>query len=60
LLQWLTVQAKGVITTAEEKIADVNSNTPVGTTQALIEQGAAVSRPFTPACTSRKGKFSRF
>jgi hypothetical protein len=42
LLQWLTLQAKGVITTAEEKIADVNSNTPVGTTQALIEQGAAV------------------
>jgi hypothetical protein len=30
------------VTTAEEKIADVNSNTPVGTTQALIEQGAAV------------------
>ena len=30
------------MTTAEEKIADVNSNTPVGTTQALIEQGAAV------------------
>jgi len=42
LLGWLTNAAKGVITTAEEKIADVNSNTPVGTTQALIEQGAAV------------------
>ena len=42
LLSWLTNAAKGVITTAEEKIADVNSNTPVGTTQALIEQGAAV------------------
>jgi hypothetical protein len=42
LLDWLTNAAKGVITTAEEKIADVNSNTPVGTTQALIEQGAAV------------------
>jgi hypothetical protein len=42
LLEWLTAQAKGVISTAEEKIADVNSNTPVGTTQALIEQGAVV------------------
>lgn len=42
LLGWLTDAAKGVVTTAEEKIADVNSNTPVGTTQALIEQGAAV------------------
>jgi len=42
LLGWLTTAAKGVVTTAEEKIADVTSNTPVGTTQALIEQGAAV------------------
>ena len=42
LLGWLTGAAKGVVTTAEEKIADVNSNTPVGTTQALIEQGAKV------------------
>ena len=42
LLGWLSNAAKGVVTTAEEKIADVNSNTPVGTTQALIEQGAAV------------------
>lgn len=42
LLGWLTSAAKGVVTTAEEKIADVNSNSPVGTTQALIEQGAAV------------------
>jgi hypothetical protein len=42
LLGWLTDAAKGVVTTAEEKIADVNSNTPVGTTQALIEQGAKV------------------
>ena len=42
LLGWLTGAAKGVVTTAEEKIADVNSNAPVGTTQALIEQGAAV------------------
>ena len=42
LLGWLTSAAKGVVTTAEEKIADVGQNTPVGTTQALIEQGAAV------------------
>lgn len=42
LLGWLTNAAKGVVTTAEEKIADVTSNSPVGTTQALIEQGAAV------------------
>lgn len=42
LLGWLNDAAKGVVTTAEEKIADVTSNTPVGTTQALIEQGAAV------------------
>jgi hypothetical protein len=42
LLGWLTTAAKGVVTTAEEKIGDVNANTPVGTTQALIEQGAAV------------------
>ena len=42
LLGWLTNAAKGVVTTAGEKIADVGQNTPVGTTQALIEQGAAV------------------
>lgn len=42
LLGWLTNAAKGVVTTAEEKIADVTSNAPVGTTQAMIEQGAAV------------------
>jgi len=42
LLGWLTDAAKGVITTSEEKIADVNANMPVGTTQALIEQGAVV------------------
>jgi hypothetical protein len=42
LLGWLTAEAKGVVTTAEEKIANVTSNAPVGTTQALIEQGAAV------------------
>lgn len=42
LLGFLTSAAKGVVTTSEEKIADVNANAPVGTTQALIEQGAAV------------------
>lgn len=42
LLGWLTQAAKGVVTTAEEKIADITSQAPVGTTQALIEQGAAV------------------
>ena len=42
LLGWLTDAAKGVVTTSEEKIRDVNSNAPVGTTQALIEQGAKV------------------
>jgi hypothetical protein len=42
LLGWITDAAKGVVTTSEEKIADVTSNAPVGTTQALIEQGAAV------------------
>ena len=42
LVGWLDSAAKGVVTTAEEKIADVTSNTPVGTTQALIEQGSAV------------------
>jgi len=42
LLGWLTNAAKGVVTTSEEKIADIGSNAPVGTTQALIEQGAAV------------------
>jgi hypothetical protein len=42
LLGWLDSAAKGVVTSSEEKIADINSNAPVGTTQALIEQGAAV------------------
>ena len=42
LLGFLTDAAKGVVTTSEEKIADINANAPVGTTQALIEQGAAV------------------
>ena len=42
LMGFLEKSAKGVITTAEEKIADVTAQAPVGTTQALIEQGAAV------------------
>ena len=42
LVGYLDKAARGVVTTAEEKIADVTSNAPVGTTQALIEQGAAV------------------
>jgi hypothetical protein len=42
LLGFLQTAAKGVVTTSEEKIADINSQAPVGTTQALIEQGAAV------------------
>ena len=39
---WLTAAAKGVVTTAEEKIGEANNNMPVGTAQALIEQGAKV------------------
>jgi len=42
LLGWLDQAAKGVVTTSEEKIADATNNMPVGTAQALIEQGAAV------------------
>ena len=42
LLGFLVDAAKGVVTTSEEKIADATSQMPVGTTQALIEQGAAV------------------
>jgi len=40
LLEWLTNAAKGVVGTAEEKIADANSQMPVGTALALIEQGS--------------------
>lgn len=42
LLDWITAQAKGVVATAEEKIADAGQNMPVGTTLALIEQGSQV------------------
>lgn len=42
LLDWITNQAKGVVATAEERIADAGSNMPVGTALALIEQGSQV------------------
>ena len=42
LLDWLTNQAKGVVATAEERIADAGANMPVGTALALIEQGSQV------------------
>lgn len=42
LLGWLTDAAKGVVTTAEEKIADATNSMPVGTAQALIEHGSQV------------------
>jgi hypothetical protein len=42
LLGWLDTAAKGVVSTSEEKIADASNNMPVGTAQALIEQGAVV------------------
>lgn len=42
LLGYLTTAAKGVVSTSEEKIADGGGNMPVGTTIALIEQGAKV------------------
>lgn len=42
LLGWLTDAAKGVVTTAEEKISEANNQMPVGTALALIEQGSKV------------------
>lgn len=42
LLGWLTEQAESVVTTASEKLSDATNNGPVGTTYALIEQGAKV------------------
>lgn len=42
LLGWLDQAGKGVVTTAEEKIADASQQMPVGTTLALIEQGSKV------------------
>lgn len=42
LLEWITNQAKGVVATAEERIADASNTMPVGTALALIEQGSQV------------------
>jgi hypothetical protein len=42
LLGFLTQAGKGVVGTAEEKIADAGNNMAVGTALALIEQGAKV------------------
>ena len=42
LLGWLDQAAKGVVSTSEEKIADASNTMPVGTAQALIEQGSVV------------------
>ena len=42
LLGWLTDAGKGVVTTAEEKIADASNQMPVGTVLALMEAGAKV------------------
>lgn len=40
LMQDLYGLAKGVVSTAEEKIGQIGDRTPVGTTMALIEQGS--------------------
>ena len=40
VLQWLTEQAKGVVTTASEAIKNAGPDMPVGTALALIEQGS--------------------
>ncbi len=42
LLGFLTQAAQSVVGTAEDKIAEMGANMPVGTTLALIEQGAKV------------------
>jgi len=42
LLGWLTDAAKGVVRTAESAIANAGDRTPVGTTQAMIEQGSTI------------------
>jgi len=42
LLDWITAQAKGVVATAEERIAEASNQMPVGTALALIEQGSQV------------------
>ena len=40
LLEYVVQAGKNIINTAEETIADSNSNSPVGTTLAMIEQGS--------------------
>lgn len=40
LLKFMVESGRGVIATAEDKIADVTANAPVGTTLAAIEQGS--------------------
>ena len=40
LLGFLTEAGKGVVATAEEKMENIGDRTPVGTTQAMIEQGS--------------------
>lgn len=42
LLGWLTDAAKSVVKTSENRLADADARAPVGTTQALIEQGSKV------------------
>lgn len=42
LLGWLDGQARGLVSTAEEKVQDATAQGPVGTTQALIEAGSKV------------------
>ena len=42
LLGFLEQAGKGVVTTAEEKIQDINAQTPATSTLALIEQGSKV------------------
>lgn len=42
LMESLYGLAKGVVATAEDKLANVGDRTPVGTTMALIEQGSNV------------------
>lgn len=42
LLGFLQEAAKGVVSTAEEKISEAGNNMPVGTAMALIEQGSKV------------------
>jgi hypothetical protein len=42
LMDFLITNAKGVVATAEEKIADASNQMPVGTALALIEQGSKV------------------